>query len=173
MSDGFGFVIRFKKSADNGGTGNPTSCKKIKVVSSNTADCNNRNFYSLTDRSQSFDRKLCDVGFSGASEDCTVLITGKEDVVSDGKQTQILTGGDSRIRRITGGGCMLSALCTLFLCTDTSAFDAVRAAGALWRETALEAGRRTDAEKSGIGSFHIHLFDVLEEKLMYTSKHKF
>ena len=71
MSDGFGFVIRFKKSADNGGTGNPTSCKKIKVVSSNTADCNNRNFYSLTDRSQSFDRKLCDVGFSGASEDCT------------------------------------------------------------------------------------------------------
>ena len=71
MSDGFGFVIRFKKSADNSGTGNPTSCKKIKVVSSNTADCNNRNFYSLTDRSQSFDRKLCDVGFSGASEDCT------------------------------------------------------------------------------------------------------
>ena len=30
-----------------------------------------------------------------------------------------------------------------------------------------------DAEKSGIGSFHVHLFDVLEEKLMYTSKHKF
>ena len=51
--------------------------------------------------------------------------------------------------------------------------DVVRAAGALWRETALEAGRRTDAEKSGIGSFHVHLFDVLEEKLMYTSKHKF
>ena len=74
---------------------------------------------------------------------------------------------------LSGGGCMLSALCTLFLCTDTSAFDAVRAAGALWRETALEAGRRTDAEKSGIGSFHVHLFDVLEEKLMYTSKHKF
>ena len=59
-----------------------------------------------------------------------------------------------------------SALCTLFLCTDTSAFDAVRAAGALWRETALEAGRRTDAEKSGIGSFHVHLFDTLE-RLIY------
>ena len=123
---------------------------------------------------QMAERDVCLIAGQAASLlNCTVLITGKEDVVSDGKQTQILTGGDSRIRRITGGGCMLSALCTLFLCTDTSAFDAVRAAGALWRETALEAGRRTDAEKSGIGSFHIHLFDVLEEKLMYTSKHKF
>jgi len=120
------------------------------------------------------ERDVCLIAGQAASLlNCTILITGKEDVVSDGKQTQILTGGDSRIRRITGGGCMLSALCTLFLCTDTSAFDAVRAAGALWRETALEAGRRTDAEKSGIGSFHVHLFDVLEEKLMYTSKHKF
>ena len=123
---------------------------------------------------QMAERDVCLIAGQAASLlNCTVLITGKEDVVSDGKQTQILTGGDSRIRRITGGGCMLSALCTLFLCTDTSAFDAVRAAGALWRETALEAGRRTDAEKSGIGSFHVHLFDVLEEKLMYTSKHKF
>ena len=109
---------------------------------------------------QMAERDVCLIAGQAASLlNCTVLITGKEDVVSDGKQTQILTGGDSRIRRITGGGCMLSALCTLFLCTDTSAFDAVRAAGALWRETALEAGRRTDAEKSGIGSFHVHLFD--------------
>ena len=114
---------------------------------------------------QMAERDVCLIAEQAASLlNCTVLITGKEDVVSDGKQTQILTGGDSRIRRITGGGCMLSALCTLFLCTDTSAFDAVRAAGALWRETALEAGRRTDAEKSGIGSFHVHLFDVLPDR---------
>ena len=42
----------------------------------------------------------------------TVLITGAMDVVSDGENTQLLTGGDSRICRITGGGCMPhSALC--------------------------------------------------------------
>ena len=45
----------------------------------------------------------------------TVLITGAMDVVSDGENTQLLTGGDSRICRITGGGCMLSALCSLFI----------------------------------------------------------
>ena len=103
---------------------------------------------------------------------CTVLITGREDVVSDGKQTRLLTGGDSRIRRITGGGCMLSALCALFLCAYDSAFEAVCAAGQLWRDVALEAGRRTDSDNSGIGSFHVHLFDVLDKKLTQTSIHK-
>lgn len=96
---------------------------------------------------------------------CTVLITGREDVVSDGQRTEILTGGDSRIRRITGGGCMLSALCALFLCAGDSAFDAVCAAGRLWREVASESGSRSDACGSGIGTFHMQLFDVLEEKV--------
>ncbi|MBU5480400.1 hydroxyethylthiazole kinase [Blautia sp. MSJ-19] len=112
------------------------------------------------------DEAVCQTALKTARlYNCTVLITGRRDVVSDGKRTQILTGGDSRIRRITGGGCMLSALCALFLCTDISAFDAVCAAGHLWRDVAFEAGRRTDLCHSGIGSFHVHLFDVLEEKI--------
>lgn len=103
---------------------------------------------------------------------CTVLITGSQDVVSDGQNTRILTGGDSRIRRITGSGCMLSALCTLFLCTRASAFDAVCAAGMLWKEAAHEAGRRTDAAGAGIGSFHVHLFDVLDEKMSFCKQNE-
>ena len=103
---------------------------------------------------------------------CIVLITGMQDVVSDGNKTQILTGGDSRIRRITGGGCMLSALCALFLCAHDSAFEAVCSAGQLWRDVAFEAGRRTDTTHSGIGSFHVHLFDVLDEKLTHTFIHE-
>ena len=99
---------------------------------------------------------------------CTVLITGPQDVVSDGNKTQILTGGDSRIRRITGGGCMLSALCALFLCVCDSAFEAAATAGQLWREIAFEAGRQTDASHSGIGSFHVHLFDVLDQKIYHS-----
>ena len=98
----------------------------------------------------------------------TVLITGAMDVVSDGENTQLLTGGDSRICRITGGGCMLSALCSLFLCTADSPFDAACAAGTLWREVAYCAGQRTDAVHGGIGTFHTQLFDVLEEKIFDT-----
>lgn len=98
----------------------------------------------------------------------TVLITGAEDVVSDGENTQLLTGGDSRICHITGGGCMLSALCTLFLCATASPFDAACAAGTLWREVAYCAGQQTDAVHGGIGTFHTQLFDVLERKIFMT-----
>lgn len=45
---------------------------------------------------QMAERDVCLIAGQAASLlNCTVLITGKEDVVSDGKQTQILTGGDS------------------------------------------------------------------------------
>ncbi len=98
----------------------------------------------------------------------TVLITGIRDVVSDGEKTQLLAGGDSRICRITGGGCMLSALCTLFLCAADSPFNAACAAGTLWREVAYCAGQRTDDIHGGIGTFHTQLFDVLEEKIFDT-----
>ena len=98
----------------------------------------------------------------------TVLITGTQDVVSDGEKTRILTGGDSRICRITGGGCMLSALCGLFLCAADTPFDAAYAAGTLWREVAYCAGQRADAAHGGIGTFHTQLFDVLEEKIFMT-----
>lgn len=94
---------------------------------------------------------------------CTVFISGKNDVLSDGKQSMVLSGGDERMRRITGSGCMLSALCALFCGTGLPVFDAACAAGQIWKESAGEAGRRTDRNGGGIGSFHVHLFDVLEE----------
>lgn len=96
---------------------------------------------------------------------CTVLVTGNQDVISDGTQTRFLTGGDARIRRITGSGCMLSALCALFLAAGIPSFEAVSTAGSLWREVAGEAGRKSDASGSGIGSFHTFLFDTLEAKI--------
>ena len=64
---------------------------------------------------------------------------------------------------------MLSALCALFLCAYDSAFEAVCSAGQLWRDVAFLAGRRTDSDNSGIGSFHVYLFDVLDEKMTRTS----
>ena len=48
---------------------------------------------------------------------CAVLISGKKDAVSDGKDTRLIAGGSERMSRLTGGGCMLSALCALF-CTQ-------------------------------------------------------
>ena len=100
---------------------------------------------------------------------CTFLITGSSDVVSDGRLTLFLTGGDARIRRITGGGCMLSALCALFAGTGIEPFDAALIAGQIWRDSAQTAGIRTDKNSQGIGSFHVYLTDALEEQIFERS----
>lgn len=103
---------------------------------------------------------------------CVVLISGEVDAISDGIRTQLITGGDARIRRITGGGCMLSALCALYcgayameneVTQNDQYFEAVCKAGRLWRQTAKIAGKKCDASGAGIGTFHTLLFDTLEE----------
>lgn len=100
---------------------------------------------------------------------CVVLISGEKDIVSDGRNHVILTGGDARIRRITGGGCMLSALCALFCGAAYSAnadlrlFDAVCAAGKVWKECTEAAGKKCEEQGGGIGTFHMLLFDMLEQ----------
>ena len=118
--------------------------------------------------SLSFDREaLASLALKTASlYQCVILISGNEDVVSDGTQVRFLQGGDPRIRRITGGGCMLSALCALFACADAPLFESISAAGHIWKLASLEAGLRTDLHSGGIGSFHVHLFDTLE-RLIY------
>lgn len=100
---------------------------------------------------------------------CVFFITGATDVVSDGNETVFLSGGDCRIKRVTGGGCMLSALCALFTGTGISAFDAAVSAGELWRESAMNAGIQTDRNGQGIGSFHVHLTDALEKLIFERS----
>lgn len=97
-----------------------------------------------------------------ATYGCTALISGRVDVISDGYRTEVLTGGDGRSARITGCGCMLSALCALFCGAGMTPFEAAMAAGTVWKESSAEAGRRTDGTGGGIGSFHMHLFDALD-----------
>lgn len=102
-------------------------------------------------------------GHLGKSCHCTVLISGQEDAVSDGNCTEIISGGDERIRRITGSGCMLSALCALFCGYSRESYEAAQKASRLWKESARRAGRKTDKAGEGIGSFHRYLLDAVEE----------
>lgn len=93
---------------------------------------------------------------------CTALISGEVDAISDGERSIFLTGGDARITRITGSGCMLSALCALFSGTGLAPYEAACAAGSIWKESAYRAGILTDRTQKGIGSFYVHLFDALD-----------
>ena len=93
---------------------------------------------------------------------CAVLISGKSDAVSDGTRRELLTGGDQRMRRITGSGCMLSALCALFAGAGLTPYEAACAAGSLWKKSARIAGQKTDRMQEGTGSFHRYLFDAVD-----------
>lgn len=93
---------------------------------------------------------------------CVVYISGTEDIVSDGLRTQLLTGGDSRMKRITGSGCMLSALMALFLATSTDPYDTAVYVGRLWKRCATLTAQRLKVSGGGMGSYHQWLFDALD-----------
>ena len=93
---------------------------------------------------------------------CAVLVSGPRDVVAEVGMSEVLTGGDARLSRITGGGCMLSALCALLCGAEADPWEAARTAGALWRSCAEWADRESRKTSGGIGTFHMRLFDAVE-----------
>lgn len=89
---------------------------------------------------------------------CTVLLSGETDIISDGERVTAVTGGSPRMKQITGAGCMLSALCGAFAGV-TDPFSAAEAAAALWKHGAEYAEKQAGA--LGLGSFHAALFDAV------------
>lgn len=88
------------------------------------------------------------------------LISGSTDAISNGERTALITGGDKRITRITGSGCMLSAICAALLCAGKDNYEAALDASILWKQAAEYAGQKTDAGTAGMGSFKQFLFDA-------------
>ena len=90
----------------------------------------------------------------------TVLLTGKEDYVTDGRRVFRISGGSERICRITGAGDMLSVLCAAFTAVEQDAAMAAAQAAVFWKCCAEYA--ETVAADQGIGSFHFALLDAAE-----------
>lgn len=104
-----------------------------------------------------------------ASLNATVLCSGETDVITDGKETFLLSNGVSEMGNITGTGCMLGAICASFLAHDKSLDQVVKAcaffgiAGELAREELLKNQKDMNEGCSpiGCGSFLIKLLDEL------------
>ena len=86
---------------------------------------------------------------------CTVLASGKEDIITDGKRTVLVKNGCAQLSRITGTGCMLSAICAAFLPYATP-FDAAVISCAVLG--ICGEGAHTE---EGSGSFFAKLLDNL------------
>ena len=88
----------------------------------------------------------------------TVLLSGEDDLVHDGRRVAWIEGGSEQMACVTGTGCMLSVLCGAFAAVEKDAFRAAEQAAAFWKRCAEKADSET--QKLGIGSFRIALINA-------------
>lgn len=88
-----------------------------------------------------------------------VIVTGAEDIVTDGRATYRIRGGHTVMRQITGAGCMLSALTGAFLAADRSLGGCAAAVCAMNRAGEAAAARMTASD--GNASCRNYLIDAM------------
>ena len=89
--------------------------------------------------------------------DTLVFVTGRTDVITDGKKTCQVQGGNVRITQVTATGCLLSAICAAGLAANGRHAETLQAISAGYKRSAEMAG-----ERPSIGSFQIALLNALE-----------
>ncbi|XJZ28842.1 hydroxyethylthiazole kinase [Bacillota bacterium Lsc_1132] len=86
-----------------------------------------------------------------------VVITGKEDVVSDGEQTFLIKNGDPALTKVTGTGCLLTSVIGAFAAVEKNHVIAAVAALTYYGVAAELAANKTE----GPGSFQIEFLNQL------------
>ena len=96
-----------------------------------------------------------------AQTGAAVAITGVIDLVADGEGAYVIRGGHPMLSRITGSGCMLSAVCGAFLaaCPDKPAMAVAGAVSSMGLCGEIAAARLREGE--GTGSFRTYLMDAM------------
>jgi len=88
--------------------------------------------------------------------DCTVVITGKEDIVADKKETYVIRNGHEMMSHVVGTGCMAASVIGTFAGASPHDITAAAAAGLCCYEIAAELAVET---AKGPASFKENLFD--------------
>lgn len=93
--------------------------------------------------------------------DTLVVITGKEDVITDGTDVRIITGGHALLTKVTGAGCLLTSVLGAFAAVESNLLLAGTAGLAFYGAAASRAAERT--ADLGPGSFQIAFLDELSK----------
>lgn len=88
-----------------------------------------------------------------------VAITGREDVITDGLQCRMVSGGDALLTQVTGTGCLLTSVLGAFAAVERDLLLAGTAGLAFYGAAASRAAERTAS--AGPGSFQIAFLDEL------------
>ena len=86
-----------------------------------------------------------------------IIISGAEDIVSDGKRVVGITNGTALMGKVSGTGCMASALCGAFIASSSNMMDGCIAA----MVSIGIAGEIASKTASGPGTFKQAIFDSL------------
>lgn len=89
------------------------------------------------------------------SRSCTVVMTGKEDIISDDKRTFIVRNGHERMGSIVGTGCMAASIIGSFAAVNSDHCDAAKDAMCYFGV----AGELAAARSDGPGTFKMYLYD--------------
>ena len=89
-----------------------------------------------------------------------ILASGPIDILSDGKTTIAIYGGDEMMTLITGSGCMLSSIVGSCI-GATNPFDGTLLAILAMNKAGEKARAKVDEENLGTGSFRTLLIDAL------------
>lgn len=87
-----------------------------------------------------------------------VLLSGPEDIVTDGAAVWCLPGGSDLMAFVTGTGCMLSVLCGVFAAVEPDPAKAAVLASAFWKVCSRRAEEA--AAGRGPGTFRAALMDA-------------
>ena len=100
----------------------------------------------------------------------TVVITGKEDIVSDGKKTYVVKNGHELMGKVVGTGCMAASIIGAFAAVERDYAKACAAALSVYGVAGELAAKRS----RGPGSFKENLYDEVynldKEKIEELSK---
>lgn len=86
---------------------------------------------------------------------CVCAVTGELDVISDGKRCVTIQNGSKLLKKITGAGCMTSALCAAFISVSDEFIGT--AAGIGFMDL---CGEIAEKSSNGMGQFRMALFDA-------------
>ncbi len=96
--------------------------------------------------------------FLAKERKCTVVITGKEDIVADPKAVYVVKNGHEMMSHVVGTGCMAASVIGTFAGASPDDITAAAAAGLSCYEIAAELAMMVSG---GPASFKQHLFDCI------------
>lgn len=91
---------------------------------------------------------------------CTIVVSGEEDLISDGREVYGVRNGHPWMRQVTGSGCIASALIGAWSTTG-SMLESVIAACVVMGIAGELAGESVERDGTGTESFRIHMMDNL------------